>query len=234
MALFSLAQAHQRFKILYDKVDSFNSPEFGPEEIDEFLNIAQDDLIRLIAAKGFESNQDLSDYLKNLTTSAVILESSTDFISGTSTKENGWFIILPPSYHTALFEEIELTYTECDSTVTRRSPVYPITRDRYNKLKRDPFNKPDKETTFRLVSSSIGGSDSFELIIDPTATPVKYIIDYIRKPLQITYGSQYAVQPTADVNCELDDKAYYRIIDLAVDRALDTMRLKQTKPQTTQ
>lgn len=232
MAAFSLAQAHQRFKILYDKVDSFNSPEFGPEEIDEFLNIAQDDLIRLIAAKGFESNQELSDYLKNLITPVTITYPSANFISGSS-KENGWFVVLPISYHTALFEELEVTYTACGEVVTRRSPVYPITRDRYNKLKRDPFNKPDKETTFRLGSSDLLGSDSFELIIDPLVTPTKYILDYIRKPLQITYGSQYAT-PVADVNCELVDKAYYRIIDIAVERALDTMRLKQTQPQKTQ
>lgn len=220
----TLAEAHQRFKILYDKVDSFNSPEFLPEEIDEFLNIGQEELIRVITAKGIESTQELSDYLKNITRPF----STTTFTSG-SLKEGGTLVQLPSDYFTALFEEAEISYTHCGVTYTTRCPVYPVTRDRYNKTKYDPFNKPSKEAVLRLVYPNTSNTDTFELLVDPSVTLVRYYLDYLRKPLKITYGSNYAT-PSADVNCELVDKAYYRIIDIAVDKALEAMRLKQ--PQT--
>lgn len=224
MATFSLAQAHQRFKILYDKVDSFNSPEFTTEEIDEFLNIGQEELVRLVTKVGIEANQEYADYLKNITTPF----STTTFLSG-SLKENGVMVQLPSDYYTALHEEASISYTECGEIVVKRCPVYSITRDRYNKIKYDPFNKPSTDTVLRLVYSNTSNTDTFELLYDPSVTLVTYYLDYIRRPLRIEYGSQYAT-PTADTNCELVDKAYYRIIEIAVDKALETMRLKQTQP----
>jgi hypothetical protein len=225
MATFSLAQAHQRFKILYDKVDSFNSPEFTPEEIDEFLNIGQEELIRLVTKVGIESTQEYSDYLKNITQSW----STTTFLPG-SLKENGVIAQLPSDYYTSLHEEAQIVYDHCGESVVERCPVYPITRDRYNKIKYDPFNKPSSDTVLRLVYPNVSNTDTFELLYDQSVTLSTYYLDYIRKPLRIEYGSQYAT-PTSDVNCELVDKAYYRIIELAVDKALETMRLKQTQPQ---
>lgn len=224
MATFTLAQAHQRFKILYDKVDSFNSPEFTPEEIDEFLNIGMEELIRLVTKVGIESNQEYADYLKNITVSY----STTTFINS-SLKENGVLVQLPSDYYTALHEEAKVAYPHCGETVVERCPVYNITRDRYNKIKYDPFNNPSKDTVLRLVHPNTTNTDTFELLYDPAVTLTRYYIDYIRRPARIEYGSQYAT-PTTDVNCELVDKAYYRIIEIAVDKALETMRLKQTQP----
>jgi hypothetical protein len=150
MATFSLAQAHQRFKILYDKVDSFNSPEFTPEEIDEFLNIGQEELIRLVTKVGIESTQEYSDYLKNITQSW----STTTFLPG-SLKENGVIAQLPSDYYTSLHEEAQIVYDHCGESVVERCPVYPITRDRYNKIKYDPFNKPSSDTVLRLVYPNV-------------------------------------------------------------------------------
>jgi hypothetical protein len=223
MATFTLAQAHQRFKILYDKVDSFNSPEFTPEAIDELLNIGQDELIKAVTARGVEATQELADMLKNITTPF----STTTFNTG-SNKEGGLLVQLPSDYYTALHEEAEITYTKCGVVTSERCPVYPVTRDRYNKIKYDPFNKPSTDAVLRLVYNNTSNTDTFELLVDSSVTLSTYYLDYIRRPLRIQYGSQYAtVVPVPDVNCELVDKAYYRIIDIAVDKALEAMRLKQ-------
>lgn len=227
MATFSLAQAHQRFKILYDKVDSFNSPEFTPEEIDEFLNMAQDKLIAGVTARGIEASQELTDLIKNI----VERYKTTGFTTSGINETNGYFVQLPANYYTALREELEIAYTKCGTLQSAVVPVYPTTRDRYNRVKHDPFNKPDLETVIRLAYSNTLNAGNlvttFELIVDPSVTPVTYILDYVRRPALITYCTQYASPAVPDVNCELEDKAYYKIIDMAVDLALEAMRLKQ-------
>ena len=47
-------------------------------------------------------------------------------------------------------------------------------------------------------------------------------MDYIKEPLKMQYGSQYAT-PLPDVDCELDNKATTKIIEMAVKSALKTL-----------
>lgn len=230
MALFSINQAHDRFKILYDKVDSFNSPEFTPEEIDEFLNIGQEELIRIVTLNGIEKSQEVADYLKNITKTTIVNTFTANVDRG-SPIINSFKVTLPSDYYTALLEEASVSLPECGVTVTKRLPVIPITRDRYNRIIKDPFNNPSTDTVIRLVSSEVTGADTFELIVGAGYSLNEYYLDYIRRPLRIRYGTQYVTAPFVDQNCELVDKAYYRVIDIAVDKALEAMRLKQIQPQ---
>lgn len=225
----TVSELHTRFKIKFDKIDSFNSPELSPEQIDEMLNIAQEELINMIGRKGFEKDQDYMDYVNNIT----IPYSTTNFTTTSLNKPNGVFIDLPSDYRTCLLEYVDITYTDCNNTTqTKTVEVKPISRDRYNTIVRDPFNKPGKHTVQNKVvrlSSSVkqrGVNDTFELIPGSDLTITKYYIDYIRQPQKIKYGTAYAT-PSTDVNCELSIKAQEKIVDLAVDEALKILGLTE-------
>ena len=218
-------QMHFRFKLRFDKIDSFSLPEYSPEEIDELLNMAQQFLIVQVTKDGIEKTEENMDYLKNVTRAFK----STTFISNSSNKPNGVYVNLPSDYRTALLEEADVSYIGCGgSTTSYRATVIPTTRDRYNRVIKDPFNKPDEKNILRLVSENVSGAESFELVSSDGCTITSYYLDYIREPRRIQHGTQYAT-PTSDVDCELSEKAQEKVIEIAVDLAMDSLKL--TAPQ---
>jgi len=197
----TVAQMHFEFKLELDKIDTFTNPNILPEEIDSFLNKAQQEFIEQRAygtnpkRTGLEEDQkrwdDLREIIKNYET--------TTFTSGANNKDNGSFVSLPTDYRHSIEEEVKITYTDCNNlTATKKVPVIPITHDRYNKTIRDPFNKPDEDNILRLGYEG----DVVELITDGTVTLSNYYLRYLKEPQVIQYGTQY-VTPTADVDCEL-------------------------------
>lgn len=218
----TLDQLHTRFKILYDKIDSFNYPELTPEAIDEFLCIGQEKLIDFVLKEGVESNGEYADWLKNIT----LPYTTNTFYTRPLNKPDSKFVVLPDDYRSALLEEVTITYTKCGTLTTERIKVVPITRDRYNIIKDDPFNKPNEEVVHRIVSANISGAQTFELISSAGVTIVQYHLDYIQQPPRIEYGSQYAT-PTFDAPCVLVDKAQERLVRIAVEEAHQALGLTQ-------
>jgi len=218
----TLDQLHTRFKILYDKIDSFNYPELTPEAIDEFLCIGQEKLIDFVLKEGVESNGEYADWLKNIT----LPYTTSTFYTRPLNKPDSTFVPLPNDYRSCLLEEVTITYTKCGNTVTERVKVVPITRDRYNIIKDDPFNKPSEEVIHRIVSANISGNETFELISSPGVTIIQYHLDYIQQPPRIEYGSQYAT-PIADTPCVLVSKAQERLVKIAVEEAHQALGLTQ-------
>jgi hypothetical protein len=209
-----ISEMHTEFKHLYDKESNFSAPEITPEAIDIYLNSAQSDLINTLVKEGIEKNQDWADMLKNIT-----LTHTTVPYTNINNKPNGVFVDLPVNYRLALLERVTVTYTGCNNQqTTAYASVKPITRDTYNKIISDPFGKPWKEEVLRLVDSG----DKFELIGDSSLTVTIYYLDYIKEPVQMQYGTQYAT-PVSDVDCELDLKAAEVILDIAVKKALQTI-----------
>ncbi len=208
-----IQEIHERFLHFYDKQSNYSAPEITAEEIDIYLNREQEDLIDSIASRGFEKTGEYSDYLKNL----IIPYDTNTFTTGT--KPNSYLVQIPTNYRSALLEELTLNYTDCNgTTVSSRIPVVPVTRDEYNKLSYDPFNKPWKEEVKRISQ----GNNFFEIICSAELTPVRYYLDYIKIPNKMAYATTYATAGT-HVECELDEKAQNIIIDKAVLRALKTL-----------
>lgn len=214
---------HNEFKIGLDKVDSLSHPNFLAEEIDIFLNQAQDKFVKQRAygnnprRLGLEETQKRLDDLRNIITP---FESST-FITNSSNKPNGTFVNLPADYQFAMEEETTISFTDCNgNTATKRIDVVPTTHDRYNKLKRDPFHKPDNSEVHRLGFNEISGAATFELITGEGNTVTIYYLRYLRTPVEIQHGSQYET-PVADVDSELSDHTHREIVAIAVKDALE-------------
>ena len=209
----TIDQIHERFLHFYDKQSNYSAPEITAEEIDIYLNREQDDFLDELMSRGLEKNGEYLDYTKNITISY------NTSVFATGTKTNSYLVALPANYRSSLLEELTINYTDCNGiTVSNRVAVIPITRDEYNEMVIDPFNKPWKEEVKRLTQS--GGF--FELILTTGILPVTYYLDYIKIPNKMQYGSQYST-PVGDVDCELDEKAQNIIIDKAVIRALKTL-----------
>ncbi len=241
----TIAETHIEFKILMDKTDSLNSPNFTPEEIDVFLRRGEAELIETTytgnnnsSRTGVEETQKRVDDLKNL----VINGNLGGFVSNTNNKPNGRFYLLPdgttitdtlgnilPKYRHALNEEVTISYADCNNaTVTNRIKVKFISHNRYNEAIRNPYEKPDKETVFRLPYGLIGTTEAVELITDSTSTITTYHLRYLREPKRIQYGSTYSV-PTTDQMSELSDYLHKELVERAVRIAIEDIESTRYK-----
>lgn len=114
-----------------------------------------------------------------------------------------------------------LTYLGTGSVYEAKSKyarVRPIPRDNYLMDIRNPFKKPDSDIVLRL-ETGIFPKLTYELITDNKNIIQAYKLDYLRQPLQMKLGTEYAT-PVADVQCELNNEAQIKIVDIAVTEAL--------------
>lgn len=216
---------HTYFKILLNKLDSFNNQNLEPEEIDVFLNQT---MFRIIEQRAYGSNpkgeaveetEKRVDDLNNITNPY----STSVFFTDSLSKPNGKYIELPSDYRHALEEECVVSYTDCNSqSQTKRVAIKPLTHDRYNKVIRDPFNKPYTDLVVRLSHSKVNNKQVFELVTDGSVTLTTYYLTYLRTPVSMQYGSAYAT-PTTDVNCELNEHMHREIVETAVRAAIETV-----------
>ena len=218
----TIAQAHQDFKLKYDKTDSLNYPNFLPEEVDLFINNAIEKFIEQRAYGtnpknlGLEETQKRDDDLRNIITNAQITPSAV----ASTNKPNGKFVTLPTGYRHAIQEEVTVSYEDCHgNTSTKRVEVIPISHDRYNRIIKDPFNKPYENQILRLIYEG----NVFELISDATTTITTYYLRYIKTPTQVRYGTAYSTV-TTDIQFTLAEHTHREIIDLAVRDALENIQ----------
>ena len=214
------SQMHKEFKLLMDKAGEGGSPSFTADEIDRFLNMAQDRFVTKRAfgnnprRTGFEEDQKRRDDLRTLIKSET-LSAGTAMLGN---KPNGVFIKLPSDYRHSINEEAQLikkgqtAFVEEEYT---RTSVTPITHDRYNKIIDDPFNKPDKKTVYRLdYGSSKDDTDLYvELISSSEYDIIAYLLRYLKNPVQISN----------DQGCILPEHTHREIIRMAVVDALETV-----------
>ena len=207
---------HREFKILTDKIDSLNFPELNPEEIDIILNIAIERFINQRAYGNNPRREGLEETQKRFDDLLTLIETTTITTFGTSPllKPNEYSVTLPLDYWHAINEEASINYTDCNGTIqTKRIPVIPITHDRYNKIIRDPFNKPNENKIIRL---GIGGNIT---LITGAVTLNAYYLRYIKKPTSVQYGSTYP-NPTIDIDCDLPESTHKEIVNQARSIAL--------------
>lgn len=227
---------HIYFKILLNKLDTLNYQNLLPEEIDIFLNQAMFKFIENRAyglnPKGdsLEETQKRVDDLRNIIFS--VTTTSTSFTTTAENKPNGLFVPLPSDYRHAIEEECTISYTDCNGvTRTKRVEVVPITHDRYNRIKKDPFNKPYEDLILRLGYASTGttadaaagnSSPSFELLTDGTYTITTYYLRYIATPIEMRNGAEYST-PTTNQGCVLSDHTHRELVELATQAAIETI-----------
>ncbi len=202
-----ITQMHNEFKLLLDKGDSLDIPNFLSSEIDSFLSMAQDRFVTKrafgnnVRRTGFEEDQKRRDDLRTLIVEAQISPSPNN---PNLNKPNGQFINLPDLYRHAINEEAFIN--------KKRVSVKPITHDRYNKIIDDPFNKPLNDTVYRL---DYGEGSRFELISGEGQTVETYYLRYIRKPGDLSLKD--------NVSSLLPDHTHREIIRMAVLDALENV-----------
>tara|TARA_Y100000004_G_scaffold161237_1_gene189191 strand:+ start:272 stop:955 length:684 start_codon:yes stop_codon:yes gene_type:complete len=207
-------EMHLEFKLLVDKGDSFDAPSFLVEEIDHFLNISQEKFVSKrafgnnVRRTGFEEDQKRRDDLRTLIYERKLVPSTPS----AANKPNGRFVTLPNDYRHTIQEEAQI-YTHNVSDSGRRVSVKPITHDRYNKIVDDPFNKPGKDTVYKLGYGGSSFANMIELITGEDQYASDYYIRYIRHPLPIG--------PEQD--CVLPNHTHNEIVKMAVVEALENV-----------
>lgn len=221
----SISEIHQYFKLLVNKMDTLNYQNMLPEEIDIFLNQAMFKLIENRAygtnpkGESLEETQKRVDDLKNITFSY----STSTFTTDSNNKTNGKFVSLPSDYRHAIQEECLITYTDCnDISRTKTIEIVPITHDKYNRIKKDPFNKPYEDLVVRLPYAKVNNLETFELITDGTYTITTYYLRYLNTPTSMQYGTTYST-PTTDVDCPLSEHLHREICELAAQSVIETI-----------
>jgi len=208
------AQMHKEFKLLMDKTGEGGSPSFLSDEIDRFLNIAQDKFVSKrafgnnIRRTSFDEDQKRKDDLRTLIQTEILTEGKTTNIS----KPNGITYKLPVNYRHSINEEALIETFENNNSA-RRVGVTPITYDRYNKIVNDPFNTPGKDTVYRLDYGGASNEHQVELITGDNQYIVEYHLRYLQSPSEIKEDSQ----------CILSAHTHREIVRMAVVDALENV-----------
>lgn len=209
----TVSEMHTRFKVGVDKAGGLNYPRFESEEIDLFLNKAQERFIKLrygknnIKRMGFEQTQKRMDDLREVIQNAAIVPAA----SAADNKPNGVFATLPSDYWFSIQEEVSYTATDCNGVSRkRREGVKSIRHNDYQEIIQDPFNKPDSDTILRLPYQNF-----HELITDGDATVTTYHLRYIKKPVDIDLATA--------TDCELADHTHEEIVNEAIQIALENI-----------
>ena len=125
----TVTDMHINFKLILDKTDSLNYPDFESEEIDKWLNIAQERYVKQryggmnMRRESFEQTQKRIDDLRVLVTNAEIIPSA----AVAANKPNAVFATLPTSasayYWLAIQEEAQVVYMECTSSIVKTGSI---------------------------------------------------------------------------------------------------------------
>lgn len=203
----------QIFKVRLDKIDSLNYPNILPEEIDLFLNQAQERFIKQrygttnSKKESFEETQKRSEDLKKLVSNAVLVP-AVNAIDNIDL--DAQFVTLPLDHWFIVQERCQVSYLDCNSTTKSTViPVYEYQHGDINKTIDNSFLKANKNRVLRLMENG-----RVELIHDPLVTLTNYRLRYIRKPAKIS-----SVVPLVD--CELSDHTHDEIVSEAVLLALE-------------
>lgn len=222
----TISEMHNEFLVLLDKSNSLEYPDFNPEEIDIFLNKAQEAIVKQrfsgnnIKRDSLEETQKRLDDLRNLVKNSNTLVAP---ITSVDNKPNGRFVDLPTDYWFTIEDECTIT-KDCHGNLTySRIPVKSVTHDRYNKIINDPFNRPGSDFVIKLFV----GDNNIELITgDSNATTsnnLTYHLRYISKPVEMSFDN--------NISCSMSEHIHREIVDYAVNLALEDIGSERFKTQ---
>jgi hypothetical protein len=217
----TVQEKHDLFLILYDKVTNLASPGYTDDEIDSFLNKAQDQLVKQRYnfkanpyGDGFEETEkrrkDLSELIRGPKDVNGVL-STLSSSNQNSTLANGEFFDLPEDFLYAISEEVKISSEDSclDGNIVS---VRPITHDYYTLNRKNPFKKPSPDLVWRMdFSREVAETSSakrHELITDGSFTVDEYYLRYIKRPREIDLSTGIA--------SELDESVHYELVDKAV------------------
>lgn len=211
---------HTSFKVEYDKTYGLESPSFEREEIDYWLTQGVRSFTKTrysglnTKKESFEESQKRIDDLRTLVVEDQISVTET---SGTGDyKPNSWRATLPNEYWFTLGEEVDIQYNDIrtpDSNTNKRQGVTEGTVNNYRSLLDNPYSEYrlhyEEAKPIRLFLGN-----TVELITDGNYDILYYYLRYLRKPVDIVYGS---------VDCDLPEHTHDEIVKTAVRMALENI-----------
>lgn len=203
------AEMHTAVNIELQQIDSFINDDFQPEEVDYYLNKAQEEIVREYA-KVFEANEVAKSALNSVVAEQVLLVpiGADTFPTGDTNEK---LINYPSDFWYFLSGECGITRT-ANPTIGSKSYVrmIPARNQDLDKIRITPFHNPYLRYPYVLQKE-----DFLHIFIDGETTLVDVKINYIRELVKIVYKITNAVEDNSD--CELPDNLHQRVVDLAVN-----------------
>lgn len=210
----TIEEFHINFGLELDKTQDFEYPAFLPEQIDYWLNKAQDLIIEECLSpndpneKSFEETQDKLEEIRTIVIESPILTSYSN--------DNGdtYITNLPSNYLYRLRHRC-VTYSDICSAKTVGGI---FTKQLFiNNMLKDPFWTPSvSEPIYYIVGNTIKYPTKKEFVVSGT------YLTYVKVPSTMRLGSQY-INPTTDVQCELPEHSHIKVLSRAVSMVLENI-----------
>lgn len=202
---------------------------FNEHEKSVFLTKAQEQFViglytgRNATRESFEQTEEMRRYLSSLVREATLTPIVTTNGNVLGMESNSKFFTLPEDLWFITYESVKVSDAQCEGMSV--IDVYPIRQDEYHKLKKNPFRGANNRRVLRLDLSE----NNVEII--STQTVSEYYVRYLQKlhPIILIDLSEdgLAINGESAVRgCELHESLHQRILDLAVQMALQSRGVK--------
>lgn len=210
----TIEEFHINFGLELDKTQDFEYPSFIPEQIDYWLNKAQDELIKdclspdKSSERAFEETQDKLEDIRTIVIESPVLTSYSN--DGGDT----YITNLPSDYLYRLRHNC-ITYSDICS-IKKVGGIF--TKQLFiNNMLKDPFWTPSVlEPIYYIVGNTIRYPTKKQFVVSGT------YLTYVKNPSTMRLGSQY-VNPTTDVQCELPEYSHTKLLARAVSMVLENI-----------
>jgi hypothetical protein len=190
------------FQDAVDKMSTESAPILSFQERDRALNYATEKFIKQryggnnVKNTSFEETQKRTDDLASLVEYDQILPSGSTPVFSNATN-----FFLPEGYWFAIREVANVTYLDCNQSVTKDVRVDARQHNQLNRILVDPFNRPEKDKVFRVMYQNF-----VSVYHDSNTTINIYKLAYIKEFQKLKIGTTYV---TVD-NLNNDDPLYYQ------------------------
>lgn len=201
-------EMHSAVAIELQQIASFVYDDFEPEEIDHYLNKAQEDLVQSLVRE-FEANNIVSGEIRSLIKEYVLIPviNASDFPSGDAYEK---LIPYPDDFWYLLVGESGITRT-ANPTISTKSYItnVSIKSTDLKKVRTTPVHMPYIRYPYICQME-----DFIHVFIDTETTLIDQKLRYIREPVKIVWHPNNNEEENYD--CELASVTHDRIVEIAV------------------
>lgn len=208
-----------------------------------FLTKAQEYLVISLyngknsSGDSFESTEELRRYLANVIKEATLPPDTSSSGMPIGIESRSRFFTLPSDLWFITYEAVATDGTGCSKKENMR--VYPVRQDEYQVIKDNPFRGPNNRRALRLDLAD----GVIEIISNLNVS--QYYVRYIKKlspiiltdlPNDVTVGkdSVNTIAGNTQTECELHEALHQKILELAVNMALQSRGYLAQNTQKTQ
>lgn len=211
------------FELEYTSIASNGAPPLDAYEISVLLTQAQEELVKSRYDPNFEIKErvrrDISELINN-GISVVPKSYPSDFLN-----QRSRFFEINDNVMYIIQEKVKLNSSdECLTNIF--TDIKPIKHDKYNYNIKNPFKKPDKNTSWRIDYKKKEGKKVVEILTVENTVPTEYHYRYIKYPNPIIIedlDSGLSINGiSVATNSELNESFHREILDRAVELALET------------